>query len=136
MIARAYAPNPVPGTARQVLGENSPLGLGVDLERECWAVLMALRCESWLDGYGLALAQRAASAGRESRTWETLALLHTERPPEAGMLLDEHITGVYLAHSELNAEASRKRKKEGGKSEPPGGRGRARVPPPPDGKVS
>lgn len=69
---------------------------GVDVERWCFEELMRLRCAKWLDGYALALEQRGIKGGRGSvRTWEHMGLSTINRPFPFGMVLDEHITGVY-----------------------------------------
>ena len=102
----------------------------------CRRVLMALRCETWLDGYELALAQRAVKAKHTPHAWETFAMVHTAGAVHGGMVrsggcaapaaplrrgceraggsprgqvLDEHITGIYIPHSDINAARKRYR---------------------------
>ena len=75
--------------------------LGFDLERECWHQLMQLRCQTWLEGYSVVLRERAAQTGRDSRAWEHFELVHTDRGLDSGIVLDDHITGIYLAQRDV-----------------------------------
>lgn len=69
---------------------------GVDVERWCWEELMRLRCAGWVDEYALALEQRSLKAGKGfAKTHQHMALSTIDRPFPSGMVLDEHITGVF-----------------------------------------